>query len=118
MRDDRVVRLSRPGSSVEDDPSLLALRDGAQRMLMQAVEAEVEAFLALQAGEAHEVGGRRVVHDGHGPERSIQTGIGPINVRRPKIRDRGVSLYKPIRFGSAFRLHLGRRRVFPTASGS
>ncbi len=37
MEEDTVVRLSRPGSSVEDDPLLAVLREGAQRMLMQAI---------------------------------------------------------------------------------
>jgi putative transposase len=99
--EDNVVRLSRPGASVEDDPLLAVLRDGAQRMLMQAIEAEVEAFLALHGCDVDEAGRRRVVRNGHGPERSIQTGIGPIKVRRPKVRDRGASIYKPIRFTSA-----------------
>jgi transposase-like protein len=86
---------------LEDDPLLSALREGAQRMLISAVEAEVEAFLALHSGETDEAGRRRVVRNGHGPERSIQTGIGPIKVRRPKVRDRGASIYKPIRFTSS-----------------
>jgi putative transposase len=34
-------------------------------------------------------GRRRVVRNGHAPEREIQTGLGPIAVRRPKLRDRG-----------------------------
>lgn len=101
MDEDSVVRLSRPGSSVEDDPLLAVLREGAQRMLMQAIEAEVEAFVALHAREVDEAGRRRVVRNGRAPERSIQTGIGPINVRRPKVRDRDASRYKPIRFTSA-----------------
>jgi len=101
VSEDKVVRLPRPGSIVEDDPLLCVLRDGAQRMLMQAIETEVEAFIALHAGEVDEDGRRRVVRNGHGPERSLQTGIGPIKVRRPKIRDRQASIYKPIRFSSA-----------------
>lgn len=101
MDEDKVVRLPRPGSIVEDDPLLSVLRDGAQRMLMQAIEAEVEAFIALHAGELDEDGRRRLVRNGHGPERSLQTGIGPIKVCRPKVRDRKASIYKPIRFSSA-----------------
>jgi hypothetical protein len=73
---------------VEDDPLLVVLREGAQRMLMQAIEAEVEAFLALHGGEVDEAGRRRVVRNGHGPERSIQTGIGPIKVQRDRWDDR------------------------------
>jgi transposase-like protein len=101
MEDDKLVRLSRPGSSLEDDPLLAILRDGARRMLSQAIEAEVEAFIASHADDIDDAGRRRVVRNGYGPERSIQTGIGPIDVRRPKVRDRGASRYKPIRFTSA-----------------
>ncbi len=89
MERDTVVRLARPGSSVGDDPLLLVLRDGARRMLQQVIEAEIEAFLGAHVEHEDERGRRRVVRNGHAPERDIQTGIGPISVRRPKLRDRG-----------------------------
>ena len=89
MGEDTVVRLARPGSSIADDPLLLVLRDGARRMLQQVIEAEVEAFVGAHAELEDAHGRRRVVRNGHAPEREIQTGIGPISVRRPKLRDRG-----------------------------
>jgi hypothetical protein len=89
MGEDTVVRLARPGSSIGDDPLLLVLRDGARRMLQQVIEAEVETFLAAHAELEDGQGRRRIVRNGHAPEREIQTGIGPIEVRRPKVRDRG-----------------------------
>ena len=89
MGDDTVVRLPRPGASVEDDPLLEVLRSGARRMLQQVIETEVEAFLSAHADLEDLHGRRRVVRNGHAPEREIQTGIGPITVRRPKLRDRG-----------------------------
>ncbi len=46
-------------------------------------------------------GRRRLVRNGHAPERTIQTGIGPIEVRRPRVRDRGAAGGAPIRFTSA-----------------
>jgi putative transposase len=101
MAEDSVVALPRPGASVADDPLLAVLREGARRMLTQAVEAEVEAFLAAHVGLADEQGRRRLVRNGHAPERRIQSGIGPLEVRRPKVRDRGVSGEEPIRFTSA-----------------
>src|SRR4051812_20505240 len=70
-------------------------------MLMQAVEAEVEAFLAAHAELTDGQGRRRLVRNGHAPERQIQTGIGPLEVRRPKVRDRSVAGDEPIRFTSA-----------------
>lgn len=102
MEEDSVVPLPRPGAGLTDDPLLAVLREGARRMLMQAVEAEVEAFLAAHAELADEQGRRRVVRNGHAPERQIQTGIGPLGVRRPKLRDRGgAGSIEPIRFTSA-----------------
>jgi putative transposase len=102
MEEDSVVPLPRRGADVTDDPLLAVLREGARRMLMQAVEAEVETFLAAHAGLADEQGRRRLVRNGHAPERQIQTGIGPLGVRRPKLRDRGsAGSGAPIRFTSA-----------------
>jgi putative transposase len=68
---------------------------------MQAIEAEVEAFLAAHAGLVDAQGRRRLVRNGHAPERQIQTGIGALAVRRPKVRDRGAGGDEPIRFTSA-----------------
>src|SRR4051794_11473373 len=70
-------------------------------MLTRAVEAEVEVFLAAHAGLADDQGRRRLVRNGHAPERSIQTGIGSIGVRRPRVRDRGDGGSGLIRFTSA-----------------
>ena len=101
MEEDTVVALPRPGSGVTADPLLAVLREGARRMLMQAIEAEVEAFLAAHAGLVDEQGRRRLVRNGHAPERRIQTGVGPLEIRRPKLRDRGAADAEPIRFTSA-----------------
>jgi len=102
MKEDTVVALPRPGASVTDDPLLAVLREGARRMLMQAIEAEVETFLGAHGSLVDEQGRRRLVRNGHAPERQIQTGIGPLEVRRPKVRDRGGAAGgKPIRFTSA-----------------
>ena len=102
MQEGSVVTLPRPGASIADDPLLAVLRDGARRMLMQTIEAEVESFLVAHAELVDEQGRRRLVRNGHAPERQIQTGIGPIRVRRPKVRDRGATEGgEPIRFTSA-----------------
>jgi putative transposase len=71
-------------------------------MLMPAIEAEaeVEAFLASHAELSDEQGRRRIVRNGHAPERQIQTGIGPVEVRRPRVRDRAADDGQPIRFTS------------------
>jgi hypothetical protein len=80
---------------------LSMLRDGARRMLMAAIEAEVDGFVAAHSGLVDGQGRRRVVRNGHAPERQLQTGIGPIVVRRPKVRDRGPDGSARIRFTSA-----------------
>ena len=102
MEEGTVVGLPRPGGTVEDDPLLAVLREGARRMLTQAIEAEVAAFLAAHAELVDDHGRRRLVRNGHAPERTIQTGIGPVEVRRPRVRDRGAAGgSEPIRFTSA-----------------
>ena len=53
MEETTVVGLARPGGTVEDDPLLCVLRDGARQMLMQAIEAEVAGFLATRADRPH-----------------------------------------------------------------
>lgn len=74
------------------------LKNGAQRLLAQAIEAEVDALLA-QHSELELAGGKRaVVRNGYLPERAIQTGLGQVNVRVPKVRDRSG---RGIKFNSA-----------------
>ncbi len=72
-----------------DDPLTAVLRDGARRLLAQAIEAEAEAFLATMREMRLPDGRERLVRHGHGPERLVQTGIGPVAVQRAKLRDRG-----------------------------
>src|SRR3712207_5823800 len=72
-----------------DDPLTAVLRSGARRLLAEAVEAEDEAFLPAMRDLRLPDGRGRVVRHGLGPERLVQTGIGPVTVRRVKIRDRG-----------------------------
>jgi putative transposase len=103
-----ILPFRQPGSI--DDPLTEILRAGARRMLAQAIEAEAENFLESMRSLKLEDGRDRVVRHGHGPERTIQTGIGPVEVRRVKIRDRGAaSGGERIRFTSAI-LPLWARR--------
>ncbi len=77
MREDTVVQLRQPGTFSED-PLTEILRLGARRLLGQAVEMEVKAFVEMHADLTDEAGRRRVVRHGYLPEREIQTGIGPV----------------------------------------
>jgi putative transposase len=81
-----IVPFRQPGSV--EDPLTEIAREGARRMLATALEAEVEVFLGQFAEERLSDGRQRVVRHGYGPERRIQTGIGALEVRRPKVRDR------------------------------
>ena len=84
--DSIVVRFPQPEEI--DDPLTAVLRAGARRLLAQAIEAEAETFLAEMANQRLTDGRARFVRHGHGPERTIQTGIGPVEVQRVKVRDR------------------------------
>jgi putative transposase len=64
------------------------LRDGARRMLAQAIEAEVAAWIDERSNLKDSAGRRQVVRNGYLPERTIQTGIGPVEVQQPRVRDR------------------------------
>lgn len=87
MKEDTTVIPFRHADSIEDPLTEIA-REGARRMLAEALKAEADAFVASFADDLLSDGRQRVVRHGHGPQRSIQTGIGSIDVRRPKIRDR------------------------------
>src|SRR5512135_1974491 len=64
------------------------IREGARRMLAQAIEAAVAAWIDAHAHLTDEAGRRQVVRNGHLPERAIPTGIGEIEVKQPRVRDR------------------------------
>jgi putative transposase len=108
MSDSTVVPLRQPDTI--EDALTAVLRSGARRLLAQAVEAEAEAFLAAMQGARLPDGRERVVRHGHGPERTVQTGIGPVAVRRAKLRDRGAGEGgERIRFTSAILPRWARR---------
>src|SRR5215470_16926638 len=95
-----VLALRQPGAV--DDPLTDILRSEARRLLAQAVEIEAQTFLESMKELKLADGRDRVVRHGHGPERTIQTGIGPVAVRRAKVRDRGeVVAAEKIRFISS-----------------
>ena len=73
------------------DPLHEVLRDGARKMLISALNEEVEEYLARHSDERDEQGRRLVVRNGRCPERDIQTGLGPITVARPRVDDRRVA---------------------------
>jgi transposase-like protein len=102
-----IVRFRQSGAV--DDPLTELAREGARRILAEALAAEADAFVAAFADERLEDGRRRVVRHGSGPERAIQTGIGSVEVRRPKVRDRDTATSEKLRFTSAILPKWARR---------
>jgi putative transposase len=87
MKEDTVVALRQPGA-FSDDPLTDILRAGARQLLAQAIEAEVDGHIAIHADLTDAQGRRRIVRHGHLPEREVQTGIGAVRVKVPRVRDR------------------------------
>ena len=98
MTNDNVLELKKPGvSNAVRDALTEVLREGARTLLAQAVEAEVAEFLARHQGEQDAAGRTRMVRNGHLPERTIQTGLGQVAVKAPRVHDRRGQ----VRFSSA-----------------
>ncbi|MBU3032455.1 IS256 family transposase [Paracoccus marinaquae] len=89
MSEATITHLPDP-SGFSTDPLTDLVRDGARQLIRQAVEAELAALLERHAAEKLEDGRARLVRHGHLPEREVLTGIGPVPVKVPRIRDRGV----------------------------
>jgi transposase-like protein len=100
VSNDNVSKLIQPGAF--DDQLTEILRQGARTLLAQAVE-EVKDFLVKHGDLRTEDGRQRVVRHGHLPEREVMTGIGPVAVRQPRVRDREAGAGDPgrIRFSPA-----------------
>jgi transposase-like protein len=93
VEEDNVVDYRNPGVPLPVADALTeVLRRGAKELLEQAVEAEVAAAIAQFAELKDAAGRRRVVRNGYLPERPIQTGIGAVLVKAPRVRDRGGEL--------------------------
>jgi transposase-like protein len=84
-----VVEYRNPGIALPVADALTeVLRSGARELLQQAIEAEVAAFVAQHRELKDEYQHQRVVRNGYQPERTIQTGIGEVPVKAPRVRDR------------------------------
>src|SRR5271157_3164609 len=93
-----------------DDPLTEILRTGARRLITRAVEVEFDTFLASNSDLALPDGRQCVVRHGHDPVRTIQTGIGPVKVQKPKARDRSATeAGERIRFTSSILPKWARR---------
>jgi transposase-like protein len=98
MTTNTITQLSDP-QGFSPDPLTEILRSGAQRLIEQAVEAELAVLLEAYASDKTDDGRARLVRHGHLPEREVITGIGAVPVRVPRARDRGDDVEK-VRFTS------------------
>jgi len=85
----QAIACNRREGGFSRDPITELIRDGARKLLQKAVEAELETLLAAHAGERTADGRARLVRHGHLPERDVLTGVGPVPVKVPRVRDRG-----------------------------
>lgn len=83
MSNTNVVSISTP-----EDPLQEVLRQGAKELLQKAIEREVGDLLAHYKDLRTDDNKQAVVRNGYLPERSIQTGLGDVDVKVPKVRDR------------------------------
>ena len=85
MTDSNVFKLNKPE---QNDPLQEILREGARKMLAAAIESEVASFIERYGSIKMDEGQKAVVRNGYLPKRTIQTGLGDIEIKVPKVRDR------------------------------
>jgi putative transposase len=100
MSNDNVIDLKKPECFV-DDPITKILRRGARKLLAEALEAEIDLLINQYRHLNDEQGRRRIVRNGYHNERQIQSGVGPVPVKAPRIRDREPDVTKRIAFSSS-----------------
>jgi len=85
-KNDNVISLEKP----EENEDILTgmLKQGARELISKAVQAELGYFLDQYGDVVDGQGRRSVVRNGYLPEREIMTGIGPVDIKVPKTRDK------------------------------
>jgi putative transposase len=97
MSQNKIIDLKKPGE-FREDPLTELLRNGARQLIADAVQVELQELLDQYSVLRNERGYLQVVRNGYLPEREILTGIGPIKIKVPKIRDKSG---QGIKFNSA-----------------
>ena len=87
MGDDNVFQLKQPTEFVADALTDL-LKTGARQLIAEAIKKELAQLLETHKENCLEDGRQAVIRNGYLPERDVQTGIGPVKVQLPKVRDR------------------------------
>ena len=96
-----------PGSVLEE-----LAREGARRLLAQAMEVEVAQFVEKHQNKVDAQGVHQVVRNGYMPARDLVTGIGAIMIRQPRLDDRVLKETEEERFNSQILPRYARR--FPS----
>lgn len=89
-----VISLDKMHQSNESVHDILeeTLKNGAKMLLQQAIENEVNEYLEAHKERTDAHNRRQVVRNGYLPERNIQTGVGPIAIKQPRVRDKNGTL--------------------------
>jgi len=86
MANNKIIEIKNPAEI--SDPLTEMLRNGARKLITEAVASELQILLDRYSHLKNQNGHRQVVRNGYLPERQIQTGIGPVKIKIPKIRDK------------------------------
>ena len=100
MRQDNIHPLQSHPRSLVEDPLTELLRQGARKLIEEALQAELQLLFERVGHLTDDEGRQRLVRNGYLPERDVQTGIGPVTVKVPRVRDRATTASKKIRFTS------------------
>jgi transposase-like protein len=99
MKNNNLINAHNPIQSIVTDTLTTFIKEQAQKMLRAAIETEVNDFISQHSSLLTYDGNQRIVRNGYLPERHVQTGVGDIKVKVPRIRDREAKT-NPISFAS------------------
>src|SRR6056297_3421110 len=117
MSETTITKLPDP-SGFSPDPLTDVIRDGARKLIEQAIEAVLATLMAAFAKDKLDDGRARLVRHGHLPEREVMTGVGPVPIKVPRVRDRGAGQDKsPSRPASCHATYERRNRSRSSCHG-
>jgi len=100
MSKNKLIELSEQGDDQFSDPLTDLIRNGARRIIEEALEIEIEQFVERFRDLRTANNKRRIIRNGHLPERGIVTGIGSVSVKAPRVRDRTPVASEKLQFNS------------------
>ena len=111
MKKDTVIQFENPAKKIVEDALTGFIRESAQKMLHKAIESEVAEFMLRYEDEQLSNGHKRLVRNGYHAERTIQTGVGSLELKVPRVRDRDIGNNEKIEFTSKLVPKYMRRTV-------